>query len=84
MSDGARNDGALDAPAKRKKRSSTLTSKPDPAAPQLFCPECDRPLAYRQTVISGVRPIERWDRFDCRNCGEFVYRARTRKLRRSL
>jgi hypothetical protein len=29
---------------------------------------------YRQTVIGGVKPLERWDYFECRTCGEFVYR----------
>ena len=50
-------------------------------APELLCPSCDRPLAYRQTVISGIKPIERWDYFECRTCGSFVYRDRTRRLR---
>lgn len=68
---------------KRSKRSSTFTSQPETAPPGLVCPSCDRPLAYRQTVISGVKPIERWDYFDCRTCGNFVYRHRTRKLRPS-
>jgi predicted RNA-binding Zn-ribbon protein involved in translation (DUF1610 family) len=69
------------APAKRLKRTPTFTTTPDTPAPQLHCPSCDRALAYRQTVISGVKPIERWDYFDCRKCGAFVYRDRTRKLR---
>jgi hypothetical protein len=47
------------------------------------CPTCDTQLAYQQTVISGVKPIERWDYFECRRCGQFVYRDRTRKLRRA-
>ena len=42
---------------------------------------CDTPLAYQQTVISGIKPIERWDYFECGKCGQFVYRERTRKLR---
>src|SRR2546421_10343913 len=69
--------------AKRTRRSATFTSTPDTAAPQLLCPTCDRPLVYRQTVISGVKPIERWDYFECKSCGPFVYRDRTRKLRRN-
>jgi hypothetical protein len=67
--------------AKRTRRSATFTSTPDIPPPQLLCPTCDTALAYRQTVISGVKPIERWDYFDCRTCGPFVYRERTRKLR---
>jgi hypothetical protein len=72
-----------DVEVKRTRRSATFTSLPEPPAPPLMCPTCDRPLAYRQTVISGVQPIERWDYFECRACGPFVYRDRTRKLRRS-
>src|SRR5438105_13506359 len=68
---------------KRTRRPATFTSTPDTAAPQLLCPTCDRPLVYRQTVISGVKPIERWDYFECKSCGPFVYRDRTRKLRRN-
>jgi predicted RNA-binding Zn-ribbon protein involved in translation (DUF1610 family) len=63
------------------RRVPTFTSTPEPAAPQLLCPSCDTQLQYRQTVISGVKPIERWDYFECRTCGQFVYRERTRKLR---
>jgi hypothetical protein len=66
----------------RTKRTAQVTSHPDTAPPELVCPICDRALAYRQTIISGVKPIERWDYFDCRSCGAFVYRERTRKLRR--
>ena len=66
---------------KRTRRSATFTSTPDIPPPQLLCPTCDAALVYRQTVISGVKPIERWDYFDCRTCGAFVYRDRTRKLR---
>jgi hypothetical protein len=69
--------------AKRTRRAATFTSSPATAPPQLLCPTCDRPLVYRQTVISGVKPIERWDYFECRTCGQFVYRDRTRKLRRN-
>jgi hypothetical protein len=63
------------------RRVPTFTSTPDVPAPELVCPTCDTALAYRQTVISGVKPIERWDYFECRQCGQFVYRDRTRKLR---
>jgi len=68
-------------PIRRTRRSPTFTSTPATPAPQLLCPGCDRALAYRQTVISGIKPIERWDYFECRTCGSFVYRERTRKLR---
>ena len=75
------NKGETDARPKRVKRSSMFMSTPDTAPPQLLCPSCDRPLVYRQTVISGVKPIERWDYFECRTCGSFVYRDRRRRLR---
>jgi hypothetical protein len=65
------------------RRVPTFTSTPDVPPPELQCPTCDKPLEYRQTVISGVKPIERWDYFDCRRCGPFVYRDRTRKLRQA-
>lgn len=66
---------------RRGKRSATFTSTPEVDAPTLTCPKCDSTLSYKQTVISGVKPIERWDYFDCRACGPFVYRERTRTLR---
>jgi hypothetical protein len=39
-------------------------------------------LIYRRTAIGGVVPVERWDYYDCRFCGAFVYRHRTKRLRR--
>jgi hypothetical protein len=36
---------------------------------------------YRQTVIGGVKPRERWDYYDCRTCGPFQYRHRTKLLK---
>jgi predicted RNA-binding Zn-ribbon protein involved in translation (DUF1610 family) len=66
---------------KRTRRSTQMTCTPQPPAPELLCPECDRQLVYRETAISGVKPIERWDFFACPRCGGFVYRERTRKLR---
>jgi hypothetical protein len=73
--------GWTDGRRKRTKPFPTFTSVPDTAPPPLPCPTCDCRLVYRQTVISGVNPIERWDYFNCRTCGVFVYRDRTRKLR---
>jgi predicted RNA-binding Zn-ribbon protein involved in translation (DUF1610 family) len=70
------------APSRRPRRTTLVTSKPATPPPELLCPTCDRPLVYRETVISGVQPIERWDYFACPACGGFVYRDRTRKLRR--
>lgn len=51
----------------------------------LRCPLCDGPLAYRRSHVGGVNASnrEQWDYFECpRACGRFVYRPRTRKLRR--
>jgi predicted RNA-binding Zn-ribbon protein involved in translation (DUF1610 family) len=69
-------------PARRTRQPARVTSTPETPAPQLFCPSCDQPLVYRQTVIGGVKPLERWDYFECRTCGPFVYRDRTRHMRR--
>ena len=72
----------IDGRRKRGKRLAAIfTSTPDVGAPELDCPTCAHALAYRQTVFSGVKPIERWDFFDCASCGPFVYRERTRALR---
>ena len=64
-------------------KASARTLTPDPPPPQLRCPGCDEPLEYRETVLSGVKPPERWDQFHCRACGRFEYRHRTRQLRRA-
>jgi hypothetical protein len=66
---------------KREKRSSMFTSTPDVGPPALTCPACDTRLIYRHTVFSGVKPIERWDCYDCASCGPFEYRERTRALK---
>jgi predicted RNA-binding Zn-ribbon protein involved in translation (DUF1610 family) len=70
-------------PAKRTKRTTRVTSQPETPPLEMFCPACGLALVYRQTVIGGVRPLERWDYFVCRKCGEFVYRERTRQLRKA-
>ena len=49
--------------------------------PTQICPSCDKVLEYCRTMTGGVAPVERWDYFECRTCGAFVYRHRTRKLR---
>src|SRR5260370_654784 len=46
-------------------------------------PAWDKPCGSRRTAMRGVQPSERWDYFECRTCGPFVYRDRTRKLRRT-
>lgn len=63
-------------------RRAIFTTTPDVPAPELQCPACNRPLAYRQTVLGGLQPPERWDYYECRRCGFFDYRHRARKLRR--
>ena len=76
-----------DAPAPRKgrglrlMRSTTVTRNPEVSAPALRCPACDRPLNYLHTVLGGVKPIERWDNFECVPCGFYTYRSCTRSLR---
>jgi hypothetical protein len=65
----------------RSSKTARFTSTPETAAPQQFCPTCHRMLAYYQTVFGGVSPPERWDYYECRTCGPFVYRHRTRQLR---
>jgi len=62
-------------------KASARTSTPDPPPPRLRCPGCNHPLTYCETVLSGVKPPERWDQFECRACGRFEYRHRTRQLR---
>jgi hypothetical protein len=64
-----------------RRSNARVTTNPDPVPQSLFCPTCVTPLVYRRTVIGGVKPIERWDQFDCRTCGAFEYRYRTRTLR---
>ena len=66
---------------RRGKRFAVFTSTPEVSAPSLSCPVCNGVLLYRETVISGVKPIERWDYFRCDTCGPYVYRERTRTLR---
>jgi hypothetical protein len=74
----------LELPVTRTRRMARVTSTPETPAPQLFCPTCYLPLVYRQTVLGGVKPLERWDYFECRTCGSFVYRDRTRQLRPAM
>ncbi len=73
---------ALRAQSKLHHRSETTTPPWHP--PQLFCPQCDRPLAYHRSHVGGVsaKHHEQWDYYDCPSgCGQFQYRQRTRKLR---
>jgi hypothetical protein len=68
-------------PVRRTRRTAEVLLSPE-TAPQLFCPGCALPLVYRRTVVGGVQPPERWVYFACRTCGDFVYRDRTRQVRR--
>jgi hypothetical protein len=64
-------------------RKTQFTNCPDPPAPTLICPDCDRRLIYERSAISGTKTTERWDHFECPECREsFEYRHRTRRLRR--
>lgn len=83
---------AADAPLKPTARCHMLsrgyqrfaTTTPPASPPDLFCPQCDRPLTYQKSHVGGVseRHREQWDTFDCpAGCGQFQYRQRTRKLR---
>ena len=61
------------------------TTAPPAQPPELICPSCDRPLLYACSHIGGVstRYPEQWDDYKCSaSCGTFIYRHRTRKLRR--
>jgi hypothetical protein len=67
-----------------KIRAAHVTREPDSPAPRLVCPSCDHQLTFISTVVSGVQPIEYWDRLVCATWGgNFEYRRRTRKLRRT-
>ena len=60
-----------------------VTTTPPSAPPVLRCPRCDEGLAYQHSHIGGVNAesVEQWDYFQCRQCGTYQYRHRTRKLR---
>ena len=69
--------------AKAHPRFATKT--PPASPPDLLCPLCDRPLAYKRSHIGGINSHspEQWDEYTCHaSCGTFEYRQRTRKLRR--
>jgi len=70
--------------AKAHQRFETTTPRLTP--PQLLCPSCERPLLYKRSYVGGVsdRHPEQWDYYDCSgSCGNFQYRQRTRKVRRT-
>jgi hypothetical protein len=51
-------------------------------APAPKCPVCDFFLTYKQTIVGGVLPPERWDYFECRACGPLsIAIARGRSVR---
>lgn len=83
---------AADAPLQPMARTQMLsrgyrrlaTTTPPASPPDLFCPRCDRRLAYQKSHVGGVsaKHSEQWDTFECpAGCGQFQYRQRTRKLR---
>ena len=45
------------------RKGAVFTATPHPSPPNLVCPTCHLPLEYRQSVLSGVKPDERWDLF---------------------
>ena len=78
---------AAPAPLKPRGRSRGfqrhITTTPPSAPPLLRCPQCDEGLAYQHSHIGGVnaQSVEQWDYFQCRQCGTYQYRHRTRKLK---
>jgi hypothetical protein len=64
----------------RIRRTPVSTLTPEPAVPAVPCPTCDRPLVYRRSLLRGTPP-ERFGIYECRNCGPFEYRYRTRTVR---
>ena len=63
------------------------TTTPPLPPPTLRCPSCDRSLEYVRSHVGGVngRQREQWDEYKCLpSCGTFVYRHRTRRLRRAV
>lgn len=77
----APGSGKRTALVKSHQRISTTTPEEPPA--NLTCPICGQPLKYQKTFIGGVnrQHAERWDYFECSQCGQFQYRYRTRRLR---
>lgn len=82
--DGASTEPRRTSLAKAHPRFETRTP---PAAPlELVCPSCGSPLIYKSSHVGGIssRHPEQWDDYTCpASCGTFVYRHRTRKLRRA-
>jgi CheY-like chemotaxis protein len=61
------------------------TKTPPAQPPDLVCPSCDGRLIYERSHVGGVNwsHPEQWDDYRCpASCGTFVYRQRTRQLRR--
>ena len=65
----------------KTERVPRVTNQPDDPPPPLLCPDCDKPLEYEHTILGGVKPPERWDRFRCKTDGMFEFRHRTRRLK---
>jgi CheY-like chemotaxis protein len=59
------------------------TTNPPRTPPPLMCPLCQGALDYRYSHTGGVnaRSPEQWDYYECRSCGPYQYRHRTRKLK---
>ena len=66
---------------RKPKPPTVVTPNPDTPAPNLICPSCDVALRFHETILGGLQPPERWDRYTCPRCGVFEYRHRTKQLK---
>jgi len=65
-----------------KTRTPTRTTTQANDAPEIYCPKCLALLVYQHTILGGVSPPERWDRFLCPACDEhYELRHRTGRVR---
>jgi CheY-like chemotaxis protein len=63
-----------------------ITTAPRLSPPMLRCPQCDAVLVYHRSQVGGVTAkfAEQWDYYRCpTGCGDYQYRHRTRKVKRS-
>jgi hypothetical protein len=75
----------MGAPPRKAGQPVRITTTPSHPPPTwLRCSTCDIALTFLESIEGGVVPVERWDRYECKRCaGVFVYRHRTRVLKRS-
>jgi CheY-like chemotaxis protein len=82
--DGGLSEPTTTARSQSRRHQRGETTSPPLRPPELVCPQCDRPLAYKKSYVGGVsaKHREQWDTYECPSgCGQFQYRQRTRKLR---